>query len=292
MTPGGQDPAAAADAGSDGGATPAASADTDVGRPVDDDTDDVGTPGGDRDGDATGTHGGDPPDGGDGTAGDGDEYVWRDWTREDLKRSAVAGVAAYLATYALLYLWFLSEGRMSGAFTDWRWVGWILYHGQFVPLDVSAGSASAGAATLVETGLGDRSNVVPALLLSVAVALLAGFLLARARDPADPDAAVGTGASLVVGYLPPAVLGVVVFGGTLPNGVHVRPSPLVAPIVTGVVFPAVVGAVGGLIYVAWRQRGATGGSAPDRRAGSETTRESSEPVEEGGSEAESPDPRS
>jgi hypothetical protein len=211
-------------------------------------------------------------------ADDADDYVWRDWTRGDLKRSAVGGVAAYLASYGLLFLWFLSEGRTASEFVDWRWVGSMLYRGQFVPLDVSPGGTSENVAATTETALGDASNVVPSLLLSVGVALLAGFLLARARDPADPDAALSTGASLAAGYLPMAVLGVVVFGGTLPNGVHVRPSPVWGPVVTGLVFPAVVGALGGLAFVAWRQRGATGESASDRRAGSDTTRESGEPV--------------
>lgn len=261
MTSGGQDRETAADAGEVGGGPPdSPHADSTAGHadgdPVPPGSDTPGTPDGDA-GDPT-----DPP--GDGP--DGDRYVFREWTREDLTRSAVGGLAAYLVSYALLYLWFLSEGRMAGEFTDWRWVGWILYHGQFVPLEVSPGSTSEGAARTVATGLGDAANVVPSLLIAVAVALVAGFLLARARDPAEPDGAVATGASLAVGYLPPAVLGVVVFAGTLPNGVHVRPHPLLAPVVTGVVFPAVVGAFGGLAYVAWRQRGSTGGPASGSEA--------------------------
>ena len=193
-----------------------------------------------------------------------DEYVWRDWTREDLKRSAAAGAAAYVASYALLYLWFLSDGRMAGEFTDWRWVGWILYRGQFVPLE-----ASGPAANVVEGGLGAMKNVVPSLLLSLVVVGTAGFLLARARGAVEPEAAAETGASLVVGYLPLAVVGVVVFSGTLPNGVHVRPNPVAAPFLSGLAFPAVVGALGGMAFFFWAHRNredaeeSVDGDAPD-----------------------------
>lgn len=234
MTPGEQEPGSAP--------TPASAADPET-VPEDDD----------RDGDAA------------------DASVWRDWTREDLKRSAAAGAAAYVASYALLYLWFLSDGRMAGEFTDWRWVGWILYRGQFVPLE-----ASGPAANVVEGGLGAAANVVPSLLLSLVVVATAGFLLARARGAVEPEAAVETGASLVVGYLPLALLGIVVFAGTLPNGVHVRPNPLVAPFVTGLAFPAVVGALGGMAFYLRDQR---------------NREDAEEPVDGDAPDAESPEPR-
>lgn len=210
----------------------------------------------------------------DGDAEDGaaaDEYVWRDWTREDLKRSAAAGAAAYVASYALLYLWFLSDGRMAGEFTDWRWVGWILYRGQFVPLE-----ASGPAASVVEGGLGALENVVPSLLLSLVAVGTAGFLLARARNPVEPEAAAKTGASLVVGYLPLAVLGVFVFPGTLPNGIHVRPSPIWGPLVSGLVFPGVVGALGGVAFYYREHR---------------NREDAEEPVDGDAPDAESPEPR-
>lgn len=212
-------------------------------------------------------------DGGTDATGDAaaDEYVWRDWTREDLRRSAVAGVAAYVASYALLYLWFLLEGRMAGEFTDWRWVGWILYHGQFVPLE-----ASGPAAPVVESGLGALENVVPSLLLSLAVVGGAGFLLARARGAAEPDAAAKTGASLLLGYLPLAVVGVFVFPGTLPNDVHVRPSPIWGPLLSGLVFPGVVGALGGVVFYYREHR--------DRE-------DAEEPVDGDAPDADSPEPR-
>ncbi|QLD89660.1 hypothetical protein HWV07_11755 [Natronomonas salina] len=185
-----------------------------------------------------------------GPGSDPDAGGSRSWTREDLKRSATAGVAAYLAGYALLYLWFLTQGRTASEAVDWRWVGWLLYRGQFVPLDVQASTA------LVATGLGDLSNVAPSLLLSVAAVGIAGFLLARARDLLEPSAAATTGGSLVLGYLPLALLGLAVFRGTLPNGVHVGPNPLWGVLVTGLVFPTVVGALGGLAYY-YRERQAS-----------------------------------
>lgn len=182
-----------------------------------------------------------------GPGSDSDAGDSRSWTREDLKRSATAGVAAYLAGYALLYLWFLTQGRTASEAVDWRWVGWLLYRGQFVPLDVQASTA------LVATGLGDLSNVAPSLVLSVTAVGIAGFLLARARDVLEPSAAATTGGSLVLGYLPLSVLGLAVFRGTLPNGVHVSPNPLWGVLVTGLAVPVVVGALGGLAYY-YRER--------------------------------------
>ena len=178
---------------------------------------------------------------------DPEDGVLDGWTREDLKRSAVTGLAAYLAGYALLYLWFLTQGRTASEFVDWRWVGWVLYRGQFVPLDVRPSTG------VVQAGLGDASNVVPSLLLSVAAVGIAGFLLARARYVLEPVAAATTGGSLVLGYLPLAALGLAVFRGSLPNGVHVAPNPLWGVLVTGLVFPTAVGALGGLAYY-YRER--------------------------------------
>lgn len=200
---------------------------------------------------------------GQGPAPESQDGVPDTWTGEDLKRSALAGAAAYLAGYALLYLWFLTQGRTASEFVDWRWVGWVLYRGQFVPLDVRPGTG------VVRTGLGDASNVLPSLLLSVAAVGVAGFLLARVRHATTPVDAATTGGSLVLGYLPPAVLGLAVFRGTLPNGVHVGPSPLWGVLVTGLGFPIVVGALGGLVHY-YRERPASeerdrhaDGDAPD-----------------------------
>jgi hypothetical protein len=163
-------------------------------------------------------------------------------------------VGAFLGGYALLYLWFLTQGRTAGAAVDWQWVGWILYHGQFVPLDVTAGTASAGAAAVSETGLGALANVVPALVLGITAVAFAGGLRVRSRGDLDPASAARIGASIVVGYLPLAVLGLLVFRGTLPNGVRVGPDPLWGVLLTGLVVPILVGALGGLAVAGWRRR--------------------------------------
>lgn len=215
----------------------------------------------------TGSRGSTDGRGGGTGAADGD---WRDWTADDLARSAVAGIAAYLGGYALLYLWFLTQGRTASEAVDWQWVGWIFYHGQFVPLDVTAGTTSPGGAAVAEAGLGDASNVVPGFLLGTAAVAIAGFLLVRARAVVDPRGAAATGASLVLGYFPLAALGLLLFPGVLPNGIRVSPNPLWGFLITGLAVPILVGALGGLAFVAWRRRADEGADRPRGEESSET----------------------
>lgn len=210
------------------------------------------------------------------------ETTGRRWTVPDLRRGALAGVAAYLGGYALVFLWFLTQGRLGSDFVGWRWMGWMFYQGHFAGLATAAGDATAGAASVVESSLGALENVIPSAVLVFATVAGTGFFLARegadgetggtdgtaeAEGTADTDAvgdadvddrvaAATDGASLVVGYLPLAVLGVVVFAGTLPNGVEVRPDPLTGVLVAGLLYPLVVGALGGLAFHYWTHRDA------------------------------------
>jgi hypothetical protein len=73
--------------------------------------------------------------------------------------------------------------------------------------------------------------------------LVAGLLLARVAGADTPADGAGAGAGVVVGYLPPALAGAIVFS----HGGSIAPDLVTAVLLAGVVYPVVLGGVGGAL---------------------------------------------
>lgn len=162
----------------------------------------------------------------------------------------VVGVVAYIFGYILTYvLWAMTEFPetasgvarefITGQVSDWVFAGWLLYNAHFVNIDVGTvlGDSSWNFIDFVGQSSTDILYIViPGVLLVGAVALAR---IAGARSAADGAVA---GVTLVLGYLPLAVIGVFVFTAD-----DAAPMLIQSVFLAGVVYPVAVGAIGGAI---------------------------------------------
>jgi hypothetical protein len=166
---------------------------------------------------------------------------------------ALAGAGAYVLGYLLAYL--LAVDRIRGSLVgaaldaaggaDWIGVGWLFYNAHLVDTAGAFGVVGVdvtGSANLIGDEFSALLYVMPVLLL-----VAAGVAATRATGvPADPSGAAVSGASVVVGYLPLAALGTVLFEVSGDVG-SVGPALLPAVLLAGVVYPFVCGALGGIV---------------------------------------------
>ena len=168
---------------------------------------------------------------------------------------AAAGAAAYVLGYLFAYLTQRSavESQLEGFnfFADlfggdpiptWKAIGWVFYNGHFVDTQIPSLVGGSQLTNLISQADGGSLTLlflVPPVLLTLAG--LAAGRVAGATEPADGAKA---GASVLVGYLPPAVIGAFLFRYSVGDGA-VAPDLVTAVLLAGAVYPAAFGAVGG-----------------------------------------------
>ncbi|MFB6219508.1 MAG: hypothetical protein ABEH77_10115 [Halobacteriaceae archaeon] len=172
--------------------------------------------------------------------------------RPTLVAGALAGAGAYATGYLVLYLAAAARLResLAGRVLDatgagvWKAVGWLFYNAHFVD---AVGSFSAFGVTLTNS-VSLVGEVVSPLAYALPPLLLvaAGLAAARTATLDGVGAAALAGATVVVGYLPLAVLGAPAFGVAGDAGTA-GPALWPAVVLAGVVYPAVFGAAGGLL---------------------------------------------
>lgn len=168
--------------------------------------------------------------------------------RVPLGVGAAAGALAWLLGYLLTYV--VTSGRFrefQGSFLGqvadlfglemptWKVVGWVFYNAHFV--DTVAGSG-AGTAIGGDGGFTALLYAVPPLVL-----FAAGLAVGRSAGSEDATAGAVAGASVLLGYLPLSVLGVLLFE-TVVAGTAVAPDLAAGVVLAGVLYPAVFGAAG------------------------------------------------
>ena len=179
-----------------------------------------------------------------------------------LVEGAIAGGGAWVAGYVLTALVVVlrfgdSElGELSDRSGDagslFEFVGWVFFNGHFVDTLLEAGFLGVGG-TVAQTFVGG-DGFTP-ILYAVPPALLIGAGLAVARGGAIAGTTEGVVAGLTVVpvYLSLSAAGAFLFRvsaeglGVSFNG---RPELLPAVVLAGVIFPAVFGAIGGVIGAA------------------------------------------
>lgn len=168
---------------------------------------------------------------------------------------AAAGAVAYALGYLFAYITQASaiEERLSefNVFADlfggdpvptWKAVGWVFYNGHFVDTRVPSlvgGSQLTNFVSQADGALLSLLFVVPPVLL-----VAAGFAASRIAEASEPVDGAKAGALVLVGYLPLAAIGVVLFRYAVGDGT-VAPDLVTAVLLAGAVYPAVFGAVGG-----------------------------------------------
>lgn len=177
-------------------------------------------------------------------------------TAGSVATGGVVGLASYVLGYLVVYL------TQRGAVEErlqvlnmgidffggepipaWQAVGWLFYNAHFVDTEIPGfgGTRTANFVSSSDDGSLTLLFVLPPMLLAFGGVTLA--LLSRADSP---DLGALTGALSVVGYLPLAVAGAIVFGYSAGDGA-VAPDLITATLLAGVVYPVACGAVGGTI---------------------------------------------
>ncbi|MFB6135617.1 MAG: transporter [Halobacteriaceae archaeon] len=159
-------------------------------------------------------------------------------------RGAAAGVAAYVVGYLLAYLTATDAARRAvrafepfaqagGRFApDWKVAGWAFYDAHLVGTRFADRTVDLVAFASVQ-----YLYLVPVLLL-----VLAGAAVAYAAGARTPREGVAAGITVAAGYVLLAL-----FGAFVLQYANVRPSPLRAVVVAGVVYPVAFGALGGAL---------------------------------------------
>jgi hypothetical protein len=165
---------------------------------------------------------------------------------------AAGGAVAFVLGYLFTYVLTSSEIRNSvaqqlvefatGDPGTWKIVGWVFYNGHFVSTNVPGlfGTSSVNLIGEVEA-FSAVLYVIPPLLL-----LAAGVFAGRQASADDPASGATSGALVLAGYLPLAVVGAFLFvisAGDTSAG----PDLITAVLLAGAVYPAVFGAVGGAV---------------------------------------------
>jgi hypothetical protein len=183
--------------------------------------------------------------------------------RQNLSQSLLFGVLAYLVGYVVTVVFVFVDGVDFGGDAGWvKIAGWVFYAAHTVKMEITgfAGDRSEASTVNLFDGFSELTSLTDAvpeiLYLLVPVAVLAGTGFVLVRRVTGPDATVTTaaalGASIVVGYLPLAVVGQLVFshtetglGGSV--GVTIAPELVSSVLLVGLVYPLVCGTVGAVL---------------------------------------------
>jgi hypothetical protein len=193
---------------------------------------------------------------------------------DDLTRQGVLyGVASFVAGYVILFVLrgdqllsdftqgFTSTGpslselsQMGGSLPEkWQLTGQFYYVGHNA--DISLRVAASGQEFTQTIGVGFFGGQNTIMWIAPIVALVGGgFLLARQYDFASSGAAAKAGARVTAGYLPAAAIGIFAFQWTTSVessftavSLTMQPDLTTSLIFAGVVYPVVLGAVGGAL---------------------------------------------
>jgi hypothetical protein len=166
-----------------------------------------------------------------------------------------AGALTFALGYLVTYVW------QSGTIRDsiqgynavieffggdpipaWQAVGWLFYNAHFVAVTYPTLGGGRVSMNLIADG-----NAPTLLYLLPPVVLVAvGFVLARSAGARDLDSGAIAGASLVLGYVVFAVLGLVAFRYSA-AGSTMHPEYSVGVLLAGVFHPVVFGGIGGAL---------------------------------------------
>ncbi len=168
---------------------------------------------------------------------------------------AAAGALSYVVGYLVTYLWQASsvQERLESynaiveflggdPIPAWQAVGWLFYNAHGVAFTYPALGEGQASRNLIADG----SAAMLLYLVPAVVLVLAGFVLARYANADDASTGAKRGAAVAAGYVVLAVVGLFVFEYTA-GGSAIHPEYVPGVLLAGVVYPAVFGAVGGVL---------------------------------------------
>ncbi|GCF14927.1 hypothetical protein Harman_28620 [Haloarcula mannanilytica] len=183
-----------------------------------------------------------------------------DTARRSYGVGALAGTAAFVLTYVFVYALSIPTVQdalltnIAESFGDdraaWKIVGWVFFNAQFVTTTITVNIPFLGGTSAVNF-IAENESLSPILyLLPPAVLTAAGMATARLDGAADIGRAVRVGPAVVLGYLPLAVLGSVLFTVSAGESGQGAPTLLTAIVLAGIVYPVVFGTVGAALATA------------------------------------------
>lgn len=192
----------------------------------------------------------------------------------DFKQEGVVyGVASFVLGYFILYLTegdqlmsdftqgftqagpSLSElSQMGGSLPEkWQLTGQFYYVGHNADLSIKASAAGQSFTQTLSVNFFGGQNTMMWIAPIVAL-VVGGFLLARQYDFQSTGESAKCGAHVVAGYLPMAALGVFLFqwqttieSSLMNASLTMQPHLMTSLLFAGVVYPVVLGAVGGAL---------------------------------------------
>lgn len=169
-------------------------------------------------------------------------------------RGAAAGVVAFVLGYLATYV--LTEARVRESLEGvnailqffggeqipaWQAVGWVFFNAHYVRTQLPG---VGGTRTHNFVTSGDLSSLLFAV--PIVILLATGFAIAWTRGPTNVRAGTLDGATITIGYAAAAIAGVFLFGVTRGDA-SISPDPITGVLLAGIVYPLVLGALGGAL---------------------------------------------
>lgn len=164
-----------------------------------------------------------------------------------LPLGAASGVAAYLVSYVVLFVFLLIDGGDILQQEAWKAAGWVFYGAHNVSVTFSGFGQSASQNVLASLSGLTSIPVIVYYLVPVVVLIALGYVVAsRTLTGSDPVAGAAAGATVVASYLVLAILGSFLFAIGM-GGASASPDLVMSVLLAGLAYPLVFGAVGGAI---------------------------------------------
>jgi len=176
--------------------------------------------------------------------------------RIPLKKGAVFGAAAYVVGLILTFVLIQIDSDIDPSDIDSDFAssldvtGWVFYNAHFVDTEtsISGGGVSRSSSDRIisEASLPEVLYIIVPVVLLIAAA----YLLLQGEYASEVGDAALSGASVIVGYFPLAVIGTFLFEASESSGgatASVGPATGTGILLAGIIFPLVLGAVGGVI---------------------------------------------
>jgi hypothetical protein len=172
--------------------------------------------------------------------------------RLPLAQGAAAGLGAYLLGYLITYVWqggsveerlagfnFIADLFGSEPIAVWQGVGWLFYNAHFVRTRITGGLGGPRSENFIAAS--DGGALALLYLVPVVLIFAAGLTVARLADADALADGAAAGVTVVLGYLPLALVGRFLFSY---DG-SVAPDLVTALLLAGLVYPLLFGALGG-----------------------------------------------
>jgi hypothetical protein len=178
-----------------------------------------------------------------------------------LLEGAVGGAVAYVVGLILTFLLLTVDGEYEFSNAEFGdvgtldEVGWFFYSSHFANVEIS-GSVIGQSESTTRNVVSNSSTQIPEpvfYLVPIVILVAVSYVVVASLDMWNPTPAdcAQAGMTVVVGYLPLALVGIFLFSAsaTVPGAeASISPDLLSSILLVGLLFPLLFGAIGGVLY--------------------------------------------